>query len=93
MRLLSDNALLNLILCLFHFAWQTVLYVLSAREEVSNVTVLTSLMLIVWLVWGSLLDAPSARDVVPQQESNRLWGFEGDRRLEFSSSLYWLWLG
>lgn len=66
MRLLSDNAGLNLILCLFRFELQMVLYVLSAREEVFNVTLLTSLMFIIWLMWGSLLDAPSARDVVPQ---------------------------
>lgn len=91
-RLLSANALLNVILSLFHFALQAFLYVLFGREKVSNVAVLTSLMLINWLAWGSLLDAPSARDVVPQQESSRLWGFEGDRGLEFSSSLYWLWL-
>lgn len=57
---------------------QTFLYVLSGREEVSNVAVLMSLMLIIWLAWGSLLDAPLAREVVPQQESNRLWGFEGN---------------
>lgn len=79
MRLLSDNALLNLILCLFQFALQTFLYVLSGREEASNVAVLMSLMLIIWSVWGSILGAPLARGVVPQQESNRLWGFEGDR--------------
>lgn len=92
-RLLSGNALLNLILCLFHFVLQTLLYVLSGREEVSNMAVLMSLMVIIWSAWGSLLDALSARDVVPQQESNTLWGFEGERALEFSSSLYWLWLG
>ena len=33
--------------------------------------------------------APSARDIVPQPESKRLWGFEGDGGLEFSSAQYY----
>lgn len=68
-----------------------VLNVLPAREEVSNATVLMSGML---MIWASLLDAPLSREVGPQQESNRLGGFEGTRELEFSSSPYrWIKTG